>query len=144
MKRCVFLLVGVALVVVAFAAAHHAMGRGFILAREGHRGVFNLEVHKRDDGLRGNLSYKDQTRERTFVEIRVPEIRHAAFAEHAVEFAGPGRMNGHPVQVTCRAADGGEKGDDHFGIVARRPDGQVAYEARGVVREGQIIIRHED
>jgi hypothetical protein len=140
----VSIFAGTALVVAAYAAVHHAAGRGFIVPREGHRGSFQFELHKNGDNVRGSLQYKDQTRERTLAEIRLPEIRRAAFTPHVAEFGGQGSFNGHRVNIQCRVSDGGEKGEDTFAITARTHEGRVAYEGRGIVREGNIVIRHEE
>ncbi|MDL1927514.1 hypothetical protein FCG40_00790 [Fimbriimonadia bacterium ATM] len=146
MKRILFGLLAFGVCAAALAVVVHiAHGRGGIRMANHTVGVFDFEVRKVEDHVRGYFKFQQMTAwGRPLVRVGVPEVRGAAFAEHAAEFGGPGYLNGHLVSVHVRVFDGGTAHPDAINLVCRNRAGEVVYQAHGELAFGDIIVAHRE
>src|SRR5438309_7038361 len=108
MNRHWVLLAALALTTAAVAQdADFAYGHGRISVGEHNAGAFDFGVSKYNDTVNGQLHYAEVTPAGTVATgIGIPHVVAANFAEHAVEFAGPGVMfsNGGQMNVLVHVA----------------------------------------
>ncbi len=159
MRKLFTIMIGLAVVSAALAVVwHRAEGRGVIAVGPDVPGSFNFRVGQEGEHLRGELHFQAGRLNNPLVRIALPNVRHAEWTRNGVRFGGPGVIERNGNRVACMVfayaidnrrsghsdEDGGEDNHrpDAFGIRAVGPNQQVLFEAEGMLRAGDVVVRH--
>lgn len=137
MKKMFFLITIAAFSVSAFAQTHAALGNGMI----GEHKKFDLLAAQIRDVVGGSVQFHATTS--VGIIVINAKVQKAKFDKNAVHTVGEGMFNNQHVLVEALAVDGTpEQKPDFFSIRVFNKEGQVIFEASGVVTQGNIMIKH--